>query len=71
MVYDCAISVDIRARQPKLTKVDDNAFRPQLLMTVHIKMKAFELTRTINEVFSVVEFVSEGGWKVCKSHHVE
>ena len=28
-------------------------------MTVHIKMKAFELTRTINEVFPVEEFESE------------
>ena len=26
-------------------------------------MKVFELTRTINEVFSVVEFESEGGEK--------
>ena len=33
-------------------------------MSVYIKMKAFELARTINEVFPVVEFESEGGGKV-------
>ena len=63
MVYDCAISVDIRARQPKLTKVEEYAYRLLLLMSVYIKMKAFELTRTINEVFQVVEFEPKGGEK--------
>ena len=32
-------------------------------MSVYIKMKVFELTQTINEVFPVVEFESEGGGK--------
>ena len=51
MVYDCTISGDIRARQPKLTKVEECAYRLQLLMSVYIKMKAFELTQTINKYF--------------------
>ena len=59
MVYDCTISRDTLARQPKLTKVEEYTYRPQLLMSVYINMKAFELTRTINEVFPVVEFQSE------------
>ena len=45
--------------QSKLTKVEKYTYRPQLLMSVYIKMKAFELTRTINEVFPVVEFEFE------------
>ena len=32
-------------------------------MSVNIKLKAFEITRTINEVFPVVEFESEGEGK--------
>ena len=32
-------------------------------MSVYIKMKVFKLTRTINEVFPVVEFESEWGGK--------
>ena len=32
-------------------------------MIVYVKMKVFELTRTINEVFAIVEFESEGGRK--------
>ena len=71
MIYDCAITGDNFARQPKLTNVEEYAYRPQLLMSVNIKLKAFELTRTINEVFPVVVFESEGGGKVCKSHRVE
>ena len=63
LVYDCTISGDIRARLPQLIKVEEYAYRPQLLMSVFVKMKVFELTRTINEVFPVVEFESEGGGK--------
>ena len=63
MVYDCTISGDIFARQPKLTTVEEYVYRLQLLMSVDIKLKAFKLTRTINEVFSVVELESEGGGK--------
>ena len=63
MVNDCTIGVDFFARQPKLTKVEEYAHRPQLLMSVYIKIKAFELTRPINELFPVVEFESEGGEK--------
>ena len=63
MVYDCIIGGDIFARQTKLTRVEEYTYRPQLLMSVYIKMKAFELTRTISEIFSVVEFESEGGGK--------
>ena len=44
MVYDCTISGDTLARQPKLTKVEKYAYRLQLLLSVYIKMKAFELT---------------------------
>ena len=32
-------------------------------MSVYIKMKAVELTRTINEILPVVKFESEGGSK--------
>ena len=32
-------------------------------LSFYIKMKAFELTRKINEIFPVVEFESEGGGK--------
>ena len=32
-------------------------------MSVYVKMKAIELTRTINEVFPAVEFELEGGRK--------
>ena len=71
MVYDCTIGGDNFLSQPKVTKVEEYAYRPQLLMSVYIKIKTFELTRTINEVFPVVEFESKGGGKVCKSHHVE
>ena len=63
MVYDCTIGGDIFAQQPKLTRVEEYAYRPQRLISVYIKIKAFELTRTINEVFPVVEFESEGGGK--------
>ena len=71
MVYDCTITGDNCARQPKLTKVKEYAYTPQLLMSVYIKMKAFKLTQTINEVFSVVEFESERGGKLSKFHRVE
>ena len=36
MVYDCTISGDMRARQPKLTEVEEYLYRPQLLMGVYI-----------------------------------
>ena len=62
-VYDCTISGDIRARHPQLTKVEEHTYRPQFLMSVCVKMKVFELTRIINEVFSVAEFESENGGK--------
>ena len=42
MVYDFTMSGDNFARQPKLTKVEEYAYRPQLLMSVCIKIKAFE-----------------------------
>ena len=48
MVYDCTISGDIRVRQPKLTKVEEYAYKLQLLLSVYIKIKVFELTLTIN-----------------------
>ena len=55
MVYDCTISGDIFARQPKLTKVEEYAFRPQLLISVYIKMYDFELvSRREKEVTSGV-----------------
>ena len=63
MVYDCTISGDFFARQPKLTTVEEYVYRLQLLMSVDIKLKAFKLTRTINEVFLAVEFESERGEK--------
>ena len=43
--------------------MEEYAYRLQLLMSVNIKMKAFELTRKINKVFPVMEFESEGGVK--------
>ena len=55
IIYDCTISEDNFARQPKLTKVEEYAYKEQQLMSVYIKM----------------EFESEGGRKVCKSHRVE
>ena len=55
----------------KLKKVEEYAYRPELLMSVYVKIKAFELTRTINDVFVVVEFESEERGKVCKLHHIE
>ena len=63
LVYACTISGDIRARHPHVTKMEEYAYRPQLLISAYVKIKAFELTRIINEVFPVVEFESEGGGK--------
>ena len=52
MVYDCTISEDNFALQPKLIKMEENAYRPQLLMIcVYIKMKAFELTKRLTKYF--------------------
>ena len=43
-VYDSTISGNIRARHSQLTKVEKYAYIPQLLISVYIKMKVFELT---------------------------
>ena len=49
---------------PSVTKFVCGTHNSQiLLMSAYIKMKAFELSRTINDVFPVVKFESEGGKK--------
>ena len=58
-----ALSVETFLRDIHNSPTEEYAYRPQLLISVYIKIKAFELTQTINKVFPVVEFESKGGEK--------
>ena len=60
LIYDCIISGDIYVRRSQISRMEECACRPQLLINVYTKMKAFELTQTTNDLFPVVEFESEG-----------
>ena len=54
---------NIYACHLQTSKVEEYAYRPQLLTSVYVKMKSFKLTRMIKEVLSVMDFQSEGGRK--------
>ena len=49
LVFDCIIRGGVYARLPQISKVEECAYRAQLLMNVYVKMKAFRLARMIKE----------------------
>ena len=71
IVYDCTISGDIFARQPSLTKVNEYAYRTQLLMSVYIEMKASNIPERSTKYFWPWNLSWREGKKVCKFYHVE